>query len=524
MRKRLSIVGVAFLAFLIFIGAFVTVGGMNQLPDTTVIGYLYNIYKFVQGRVVSETTNDIILYVTTTGKDTNDCLTILTACATVQSAIDRVPKFVRHKVTINVGAGDFTAFAVTGYVFGNWYNSSSATDYQFQIIGANPINYTPVGGGTGSGTSTGGTTNTLIDAGQGWAVNALRGKLVYVNSTWFVVRKNDATSLETIGVSGSTMSGKAYVIQDWATVINTRRAFRAGSSYYSAAAVYSNVSSRYANDAVSLQFLKFSPGTASGTAFGLFADFSDLDLQYVSVDTCNYGIYIARAGSIRMANVVATTANSYYGITLYYITQVANTTTNIFTYNSLIGLYAAYGFDHYYNYVYSDGNSSHGIAAYYIPQFKIYYVNTDSNTGYGVLDYGTQYLRLTGTITNNTYGLGLGMVDIPSVAQIPVGVTGGYLDSLTISNNTNSAIYAGNGAKMRCIGVVGTGNGGSGIYARYGAVVFTSNLTTVTGAVGDVNLGGTEYSYASDFASDGNYKIDLSEGTIIKRKDSMTFP
>lgn len=527
MRKAIKLFGILLfsaISLLFFVG----VGGIITGGDasfTGVVRFYNNVYDNIgfDRKLISETTADLALYVATTGSDSNTCLTAPTACLTVQAAVNKVPKSIKHRVTINIGAGNFAAFIVSGFQLNSWTSSSAATDYQFQIVGADPINYTPVGGGTGSGTATGGTTATLIDAGQGWAVNALRGKLVFVNSSWLIIRKNDATSLETVGVSSSTMSGKAYIIQDWSTIINTSNALKITPAVYASVAVLANTNVRDINNSVSLQKMKVIPSDHS-PAYGVFADESDIDLQYIYADQTLLGIYLARVTTATLANIVST--GGTYGFYFLGVNDIPSATTNLFAYaNSTGGYYILYGNDHTFNYVYTDANvgAFSSFAAYYVKYLKIASLYGASNTGFAFTCSGIYNCSIiAGTLDSNGYGVGVGITAIPSTAQSLYGGTGFYAESLVISNSTNSAVYTASNAIVRLYTVTGTGNGGYGINSRFGSKVYFYSGTTVTG-IGDIKLGSSIYTYAGDYGADGNYKEDASDGTIIKRVDALTF-
>lgn len=64
--------------------------------------------------LVSETTENLTLYVDAAGNDSNPG-TQDRPFLTIQAAIDSLPKIVRHQVNINVGVGNFSAFAISGF-------------------------------------------------------------------------------------------------------------------------------------------------------------------------------------------------------------------------------------------------------------------------------------------------------------------------------------------------------------------------------------------------------------------------
>jgi hypothetical protein len=59
---------------------------------------------------------DLNLYVDLAGNDANDCTGPgASACRTIQGAVDKVPKRIRHNVTITVGVGHFVGAVIEGF-------------------------------------------------------------------------------------------------------------------------------------------------------------------------------------------------------------------------------------------------------------------------------------------------------------------------------------------------------------------------------------------------------------------------
>jgi len=502
---------------------------------------------------VRTTVADITYYVATTGLDTNDGLTAPTALLTIQEAINRVPKNIKHKVTIEVGAGNFGAFRVSGFSLSTWVGDG--TDYQFTIRGAAFIPWTPATG-LGSGTSTGGTTNTLIDAGGGWTAHDLRGKWVYVNSEWLIIRDNDATSLETIGISGSTMSGKAYVIQDHSTFINTKVTYAQHGVPGAATAATSgciwldnNIGER-SQDSNGIHITRLQINSPATTGRCIHAVTSECTLSYLSViGTYAIGILVYNTSNICLNRIYTGGTSTNTGVLLSGITRIA-IVSNLFAYGlptgiSILGcgiisvsayLYADYctatGISIYaivyanLSNMYCSYSSSIGIVIRYVTAIFLTTVITNNNTYAGICLYGISYMALTNvTATANKYGIVLNVteLDITTNTYIfgPIGIV--IKGTVVLSSNTSYGIVCGANTTARLVATTGTGNGGYGIYAKLGAKVFFTSTTTITGSSGDVKVGITVGSYAVDFATDQSYINDLSEGTIVKRSDVITF-
>lgn len=177
------------------------------------------------------TTAPLTYYVETTGNDSNDGLSVGTAFATIQKAIDSVPKKVRHAVNINVGSGNFAGFMMNGY-------SIDYVDYttaSFIMMTGTMINATlATGAATGTvssvtgGVFASGTYTTITDTTQSWTVNDLRGKhFVTTGGTGsgqsYPIVSNTATQVTLCVTTMTTVADATttYAIQEPGTNINT---------------------------------------------------------------------------------------------------------------------------------------------------------------------------------------------------------------------------------------------------------------------------------------------------------------
>ena len=233
-----------------------------------------------------ETSAAFTLYVRTTGADTNDGLTSGTALLTIQAAINKIPNVVNHKVTVDIGAGTFAGFLLQNKQMGVW-SGLATTDRTIVIQGAGYVAATLASGNV-TGTVESGTTRTIDDTtGAHWTAHDLRGRILYVNSIYYVIRDNTATQLEIAGAHGSSMSG-TYAIKDYATVIQEMAGSSIGGSYAGIRIMNcSGVRTTYA--AVYLNNLQVTPTSATqGTIlYGIAALNSDVWLNYIGVDCVN---------------------------------------------------------------------------------------------------------------------------------------------------------------------------------------------------------------------------------------------
>lgn len=177
------------------------------------------------------TTEAMTLYVDAAGNDGNPG-TIGSPLLTIQAAVNKVPKIIRHPVLINVGAGTFDGFAIDNFDF------DMAQYATYLRITGTLADFTTASG-PNSGTATGATVGTIASyvygtltlTGAAWTVNNLKGKLLHItggggyNAAAVVPTQNTfvivANTAEIITVAGTLPSGvdntTTFTIQDWAT-------------------------------------------------------------------------------------------------------------------------------------------------------------------------------------------------------------------------------------------------------------------------------------------------------------------
>lgn len=125
------------------------------------------------------TTAAMTLYVETTGSDSNNCTSPATACASIQGAVDKPAKHIRHPININVGDGGFGAFAVSGFSFDPASPDAGAyINIQGTLVNATLATGTATGTATAGSAGSGTTFGTLTNSGATWTIDNLRGKLI----------------------------------------------------------------------------------------------------------------------------------------------------------------------------------------------------------------------------------------------------------------------------------------------------------------------------------------------------------
>jgi hypothetical protein len=176
-----------------------------------------------------ETSAAMTLYVATTGLDTNDG-SVNRPLLTIQAAINKVPKTIKHPVTINVGAGTFDGARIDGFHLDNSLNTNSGS---YLRVNGTLVNYIPATGIT-SGTATSGSAgdyghnwSTLTVINAGWTPGELRGKLLTITGgTGFATSIRNSVTITsntsdtiTIPSAVSINNTTKFALQDWATNI-----------------------------------------------------------------------------------------------------------------------------------------------------------------------------------------------------------------------------------------------------------------------------------------------------------------
>jgi hypothetical protein len=161
--------------------------------------------------------------------------------ATIQAAIDALPKTIRtpDKVDVNVGAGSFPGFLLSGFVI---QCSPSLAPTWFRITGTRQL--TVPATGPVSGTATSGGVGYLTLTSAGWTADDLVGKYLVITAglaagSLCPILSNTTDTIQ-VGYTGSTAfnSTSVFQIENVASVINSY------GPYSAAVAVSGNTASR----------------------------------------------------------------------------------------------------------------------------------------------------------------------------------------------------------------------------------------------------------------------------------------
>jgi len=164
----------------------------------------------------------------TNGNDSNNCTASGTsACATIQGAVNRIPKLIRDGVVVSVAAGTYGCFYFTGFREDlGIQQSTGGVLFNGALANITPATGTATGTATGGTAGSGATFGTLVDGAQTWTVNDLRGHLVVItggtgNGQVRVISSNTATTITVVGTWTAPNGTSTYVIQDPSVIINT---------------------------------------------------------------------------------------------------------------------------------------------------------------------------------------------------------------------------------------------------------------------------------------------------------------
>jgi|GEM_PF-4427459 len=220
----------------------------------------------------TKTTQDVTLYVRLTGDDANDCLTESSACYSIQEAIDRVPKEIHHVVTVDIGAGSFTAANIDGFSVGE-----SGSFYINGVLSL-ATGLTGLSEGLPENSTSLNHHCTVTDDEGGWAVNELVGKIFVAAGEKRVIISNTST---VIAYAGGCIGITSYEIHDQKTVITS-----SGQGGY-AGIETTNVTTLWPDKFI-IRNLKKTDGTAMG--FLMYAASGTLEYCYAAGQYWGYVI------------------------------------------------------------------------------------------------------------------------------------------------------------------------------------------------------------------------------------------
>jgi hypothetical protein len=171
---------------------------------------------------------DVVLYVDPIGSDSNACTASgLNACLTIQGAVNKPPKALRHRLTVNLAAGNYAGFVVSGFTTDPSVQKTTGGILIDGVL-ANVVPTTGSATGTAtSGTAGSGTTfGTLTDTAATWTVNDFRGRLITItgglgSGQVKIITANTATVITVAGTWTAPTGTSTYAIQSPSSIITS---------------------------------------------------------------------------------------------------------------------------------------------------------------------------------------------------------------------------------------------------------------------------------------------------------------
>lgn len=194
-----------------------------------------------QPAAATQTAGATTYYVATTGNDGNSCLAVGQECATIQGAVAKVPKRVRHPVTVSIGVGNFAAgVPITGFQFDAAVASvgaylSIAGTWGSPTLTSGPNPFTPSSIANGSCATWG----TVTKTGAGWTPHELRGKWLVKTVTatrYYLIADNTEDVITIVGAAPVPSASGTVYIREPLTVINSITGAALGTTYGAGAA------------------------------------------------------------------------------------------------------------------------------------------------------------------------------------------------------------------------------------------------------------------------------------------------
>lgn len=488
------------------------------------------------------TVANLTLYVRTTGNDANTGLTSGTALLTIQEAINRIPESIGHTVVVDIGEGTFGGFTLPARTY-------TADTASLTIKGVTTT-ATGLASGTASGTSTGGTTTTLVDSGQSWTANDLRGRMALVDGEYRIIYSNDATSLVFVGPFTLTTSGKAYEIVEQKTILNTlgssdtvalisgqvaTRSYTAGVNPPWAiqdikittpvTSTYSGMQCTGGNGGIIARTAIISQAGQQGLRlYDLWGNYSIYDV-YITAGA--YGLYQRGGGQALNASPInrifcynCTTAG------IYATNSPFPNTYDVHINSCPVGIQTIYCSLSQHLNPKVESCSTTGILSQNDGRLNVNGTRVlISACGIGITAEATRSVRTTSaTIIQNSTSHGIqigdGTGDWPTAYNL-------YFDASKLLNNGGSGIYARGTCQVyiNSLGTAGgTGNTRFGIELEDGAQAFVKSgiiANPLTGAMGDATIDDAKgvLTWATHFAANLASVTDDNVGTSIKRRD-----
>jgi hypothetical protein len=464
--------------------------------------------------LVHKTTENITLYVRSGGNDDNDGLTVGNAKLTLQNAIDALPKYVMHDLVVDLGEGDLGPADIAGFTIDGGTLTVRGT-----------LGQPTLATGTPTGTADGGSTTQLVDSGQSWTTNELRGVLLLVDGEYRVVRNNDGTTINLVAPYSGSVNGKAYEILEQKTSLTGASRFYSSATLTSTACITNSTS-------ISIQNIKM-----DGVTIGFYGAYTGgMELSRCAVDNSVYGIvYQTIFGEINMFDCyVGNSSKGYYIVKSHFLRQAEG----IYAFNnsaqgvSIDGLNGCSEFEHWcmddngvgVQLSFIDGiaqvkekltiynSDSYGLYAYNVGYIDLDDVDIQSNGNHGIFIDGCKNVDIdSGTISSNA-GWGL---------LLKKCTNADLSGTITVASNSSGGLRAEQLSYVNITNMDGSNTGDYGVEVGDMSKVKITSATGITGNTSDatVDRGSTGLTWAGDFSSDGDLVYSAAHAAYMERED-----
>lgn len=427
--------------------------------------------------LVYATTAAITLYVDPTGSDSNDCTATGTAaCLTIQGALNKVPKMLRHGVTVNVAAGTYGCFYVAGFTCDPSIQQTTGgllVDATAALTASTLATGSATGTFTSSTAGSGTTFGTGTNSGATWTINDLKGRFITSASQTRVISSNTATAITIVG-TWTSPGAVAYTIQDPGVTINTACAAPASTqaaSSANAAAVlsYNNLCASRSN-LIGVQGMRLS--NAAGTGMFL-SDNSGSIARLMQVRNS-----VAASNGIVVGNSSSASLVSGIGRVDIQDVDLLGSDTSATPLNVAAGSVVSTRI------LTRSGNTSISVGA---AQFSSSATDLQAPQTQGFVVIGGRVTSLSGTNITCASGGGIGLVLGAATTIAQSASSNVQLSGVNITTCGTGISVKGTGSNVDLSGLTGTAATTGISVSNGGAVSFTSG-TTIAGSTQDINI------------------------------------
>lgn len=222
------------------------------------------------GAACAQTSGPVTYFVNATGgSDSSSCTQSTAPCATIQGAVNKIPKTLDDLVTVSVAAGTYAGFYVSAFTQDLGQRPATAG-----LFFTGTLADTDTGTATSGSAGSNGVFGTLTDTSKSWSPDQHQGRLIALTTgagspATRVVVSNTSTALTIAGTwSTAPGAGTGYALRDSATVVSglvdTPSSGTESAVTAAQLVLIANNALNYRNSAISFQNFKFAPSTGNG--------------------------------------------------------------------------------------------------------------------------------------------------------------------------------------------------------------------------------------------------------------------